>query len=491
MLKYNDAEKAERYRFSRAGAEITLGRVNSFEELNAPDLIEGNKIFLAKTRELWKEFAVHGFLKRDEKTNELYVDSNTDLDGKCCLELFKLAGINKDALNEDLKYIAPGDYEEGRINLDTGGKHGVSTERTISTQGVDWNKTAFIDHHAKESPFGSSAASFAYRMLADLGLFKKNKKLDAMIDFVTSVDSGEYPDNENYYNNSWKTIAGLYRYISGPCLLNFFSKDKNPDPKRELTEDEMRKYGFVSGKKDRGENQKRVVEVSRERLEQMQKDGFFVPSKRYGQIVVNVEKDGNDKGNGNGKKNIPGDFEAVRAFGADALVTWDPANKKFKISSSVTPIAETYSQGLRVRERMWVKNNADEEELHVTLQEILNKMTDGEFIPEGKLKEYLEIKNEKRENKIELDVRYRLAIEKFGRGLGEDMYNICIDNGEDLSSDEIDLSVAGFIKRGISEWLGGNKEKIGLQSADGEAVEYLIKEMAEKIFSEIKKPNQG
>jgi len=485
----DDARKMEECRFSRAGAEITLSRINKFEELNAPDLTEGDKLFLEKTRELWKELAIHGFLKKDEQTGELYVDSNTDLDGKCCLELLKLAKINKDAIYKDLKYVAPGDYEEGRINFDTGGKHSVSIERKMDLQsgGVDWDKTAFVDHHAEESPHGNSATMFAYRMLTDLGLFKRTKKLDAMIDFVTDMDNAEYPDIENYYNNSWKTIAGLHRYISGPNLLNFFLANKNPDPKRELSEEEMKKYGFITDKKNRSENQKKVVEVSRESLEQIEKDGFIISSGRYGKIAVNVEKNG-DNGNTNGgkKKNIPGDFEAVRAFGCNTLVTWDPENKKFKISSSV-PITETYPQGLRVRERMWVKNNSDSEELQVSLQEILDKMTDGKLVPEGKLKEYLEGSAESKDTIVELEHGFKMAIEKFARGVGEDMYSVCIDNGEELSSDEIDSSVLGFIKRGISEWIDKNKKIIGLETADEKSLGILIKEMAEKIFGEIKK----
>ncbi|HBI34414.1 MAG TPA: hypothetical protein DEA43_01310 [Candidatus Moranbacteria bacterium] len=376
-----DAEKEERMKFSRAGAQITLQRVDKWEDLDVVDPAEkgehkGDKNFIEKTKKLWKEFAVHGLYK-DGKLQKF-----TDLDGKGCLELLKLAKINI----KDLKYIDPGTFEEGRINLDTGGKDGVVAEDFDKEN----KKTAFIDHHGEESLADSSATAKTYRMLVDLGLLEKNPKLDEMVKFVNQVDNAQYPKIETYFENSHKTIIGLQNYIHGSKLVNFFMKDNNPDPTRELSEGELKKYGFiypgVGDKKgtivNRSENQRNVKEKSKESLERMEKEGFIITSDRYGKIAVSIE-------NGIEKKNIPGDILAVKAFGCDSLVIWNPRENKFKISTN-NEITEEYSQGVKVRGIMWVKNNSDSSELTVTLGEILNKMTDGKLVAEGKLKEYLE-----------------------------------------------------------------------------------------------------
>ncbi|MDP2918046.1 MAG: hypothetical protein Q8N68_00940, partial [bacterium] len=122
---------------NRQAADITLSRVQNYQdyqELNAPTEKEGEKKFLKTTRELWKEFAVHGRVEEDKKTGEQKVLKYTDLDGKCSLYLMRLAGMS----TRDLEYLEPGDSATGRINLDTGGKSGFSVEKE--------GETAFLDH---------------------------------------------------------------------------------------------------------------------------------------------------------------------------------------------------------------------------------------------------------------------------------------------------------------------------------------------------------
>jgi len=92
---------------ARLGTDITLSKINNYQELWAQTEQEGDEKFLAKTRELWKELAVHG-LVRNGKEGKPTILNFTDLDGKCSLGLLRAAGIK----TGDLKYVEPGKHTE-------------------------------------------------------------------------------------------------------------------------------------------------------------------------------------------------------------------------------------------------------------------------------------------------------------------------------------------------------------------------------------------
>lgn len=382
--------------FSRAGSEITLALVDKYADLNAPTEKEGDELFLKKTRELWKKFAVHGFLKKNEETGERCLINYTDLDGKGSVELLKMAGFDENSLSgKNLKFVKPGDWEEGYINVDTSNKNGavvkVDEERkTRKETGKDEDyvirrfRGASIDHHDPDSPWGTSATMFTYKTLVDMGLLKKTEQLDKMVDFVNKMDNGDYPKIEDYFKNSWKTLTGLHRFLDGPNLVKFFITDKQDDVTRELTDGELHKYGLIveKTKHDRVTEQKKIAEESLEKLKQKEKEGFIIPSKRYGKIAINI-KDGN---NGN---DVKGNFLAARAFGCDVYIVWNPLENGFAISSK-KPIEEKFSQGRGMRETMWLRPADSTAKPNIPLEEILKAMTDGDLHPEGKLKEYLD-----------------------------------------------------------------------------------------------------
>src|SRR3990167_3018785 len=199
---------------SRSAAEITLNKVNFYDELNALTEKEGDEKFSEKTRELWKEFAVSGVMGFDKETKQRKLQPYTDLDGRTTIELLKMAGINV----SDLKYIEPGKIQDGRINLDTGDK-----------LGVDYNKesdTAIFDHHISDSKTVTSTAEIMYNVLADLKLIEKNETLNRVIDFVTKMDNKRIPAGE--FLKSGKTIIGVQRHLDFDKLLNFFKFHESP-----------------------------------------------------------------------------------------------------------------------------------------------------------------------------------------------------------------------------------------------------------------------
>ena len=359
ITKETNQERETDFEFSRKATDITLARIDNYKDLRAKTGQEGEKKFINQTRKAWKEFVVHGVIGADKKTGKKTILNYTDLDGKSSMALLKLAGIN----TKDVEYVAPGEFVKGKINLDTGGRHGLVVE--------DDGKTVFMDHHADESGEDTSATKVVYEVINSLGLLKKEKHLDKLVEFVTQIDNCTYPDEEKYFKNSHKTILGLQRFIHIKHLLNFFKADRNPT--EILQDSELKKMGLFR----RSQTQKKAAESSLAELKKMETDGLIIPSDRYGKIAVDI-----------GKK-VKAGSDAAKAYGCGAYIIWSPKEKSFFISVK-DELTDDFSQGKKIRNKMWIKPRNDEASLGVKLEEILNKMTDGKFQPVAELKEYME-----------------------------------------------------------------------------------------------------
>ncbi|MBU3901614.1 hypothetical protein KKF25_03140, partial [Patescibacteria group bacterium] len=79
-----EVERMKEIELARLGAEITLSKITDYKKLWAETEQEGDEKFKEKTRELWKEFAVHGLVGFDED-KKLTFTNGTDLDGQGCL----------------------------------------------------------------------------------------------------------------------------------------------------------------------------------------------------------------------------------------------------------------------------------------------------------------------------------------------------------------------------------------------------------------------
>lgn len=345
--------------FSRNIAAITLARVRSFNELWAPTKQEGNLKFAEKTREVWRQFAVHGVFGVDKKSGQKTILNFTDLDGKCALGLLKLAGINTD----DVIYVAPGAHIEGRINLDTGNKHGVVVE--------DGGKTAFFDHHTDDSGRDTSATKIVYEVLATTGLLERRKYLTEFVDFVTKVDNGISPAEVRGYFDSYKTIFGLRKFMKFDQFVKFFRAQRKPE--EILNSGDLKWLGLEK----RSEQLKEEIERSKRAIEELEKEGFTLDIEKYGKVVIDIDK------------KIPHGFNAVRGLGFTGYVIWAPKEGSFFVSTSV-PLEASFAQGRKIRQTMWIKPRHDTEPLRVNLKEILNELSGGTFEPQRKLKEYLE-----------------------------------------------------------------------------------------------------
>lgn len=402
-------EEIDKIELSRKGSEITLARIKDYSDLlNKEKLAEaeaeddkGNKfigvkssaygkegeeesgrIFLQKTRELWKELAVHGVVSNDKTTGKPMLNQFPDLDGKGCLGLLKLAGIK---INEkkggNVNYVEPGESRKGKINFDTGNRQGVVIE--------DEGMTAYVDHHdpAESEGKNTSATKETYKLLVSMGLLKKEEHLDNLVEFVNNEDNKLYygTDIRKNFLNSARTILGLNQYIPFDKLVYFFKT--GGDPLKPLEGRDLGKYKLKDLKVGYGKKAKSLVEISEERgekinasekeLARMEKEGLIVNSGRYGKIAVDLDK------------KVPLGNDAATAFGCGAYIIWSPKSQSFFISS-IRPLEESFSQGTKVRDRMWIKSRSDKIPLALTLEEVLAKMTDGKFSPEGELKKFIE-----------------------------------------------------------------------------------------------------
>lgn len=344
---------------SRGLARYTLHRIKNYDELAADTEQEGDERFKQKTKELWKNFAVHGIVRRNEQTGENVIINHTDLDGKAALGLLNLAGIE----TKRITYVKPGVAVNEALNLDTGGITGIVAE--------EGGKRVVIDHHADESGRDTSTTKYVYESLVDLGLLEKKEELDNLVNFVTEADNKTFPDFN--FGESWRTMDGLQRYATFDNLHGFFRQGK--DPSEILSEQDIKYFGLEKG----SQGQKELVERTPEEFKKLQEEGLVVESERYGKVVINVE----------GQSRLSGGFDAAKFCGCDTYIAFGP--NSFFITST-KPIEDDFGPGFKLRETMWVCPLPITDEIAAEkpdLDALLDKMTDGKFEPTGKLAEFL------------------------------------------------------------------------------------------------------
>jgi len=391
--------------------KITTTRVKDTQELEANTPKEKQEKFLAKSREVWRQFTVHGISIVDKFSGKQKLLNRTDLDGAASLGILKMAGFD----TSNVKYVKAGESMDGRIMVDTGYESGLVVED---------NGTAFFDHHGKDSNQASiSAAKVVYRVLVEAGFLERTPALDALTKFITQVDNQTHPDlkTREFWENSDKTILGLYRFMDFDHLLQFFQDGhlatdslgdadlmkyspalkiiKDPAGKVQLRpvggpeEEELKKIDqFNIQHKEESKDvelkleykllkarveQRRNIDQSKIKLQELERDGFVVNTK-HGRIVIDI-----------GKK-LQGGQLATRAYGYDGYLVYNPEVDSFFLGINRGKLDFDPPQGVIVRDTMWIKP-ADKEPLRAVLKDIINVVGPAEGArPSGKLKEFVE-----------------------------------------------------------------------------------------------------
>lgn len=528
------AEEVKSMEATRAASDYTLRRIKNYEDLldknktvhekgkdekgNEIDIIrtetsekESDELFLEKTRQIWSEFTVHGFPKRDKKGNEIpdVVDERTDLDGRAAIELLRLAGIK----NVKVKYVKQGAFEEGKINIDTGGREGVVSE--------DEGYTLIVDHHGEESGLDFSATKHMYELLVDMGLLKKEEYLDKLVEFVTKEDNKTYypSELEKNFKRSYATLLGLEKHIDIKTIFNLlkggYEKLKKFDPAyNTLPKSFLESYQIIYGKNKKvplaeiSEKRKKSIERSVEALKKMEKEGFVIDTKndnnggsRYGKIVIDII---------NGKnRSVELGYDAAVGCGYQGYLIWSPESQSFFLST-LRPIEEDFPQGFKLRGRMWMKPRGDGEPLKVSLKEVLEILAGGKFEVKGKLKKYLEQESE-RAKKAKDDSK-RKAVVEDGREKEKDIEEKEL-NPEDKKRLRYAVSAyteeakkySDFLGRGILRKISGKTEQERMENlklevenfvAEGlkkhgnetqKEIKYICQEVLKNIFDKNKK----
>lgn len=361
----------EKEKLSREAALITIKRIESFDELWAKNQKEGHQKFVKATRRIWeKNFATHKVLRNGEYINF------PDFDAKITFGLFRLAGFKFDE-RKDVVYVMPGEEAKDRINLDTGNKSGLKVAK-------DWkNLTDTFDHHTEAAPLDTSTAKIVYQTLTELGLLEKNEALDRLVEFTTQMDNKNYPDQEKYFFQSWRTVLGLHHYISFKKLYEYFKSGRKPH--EFLSEEEIKELGISPSV---SQERKKLIEQSIKMVEKLARKGYEIETS-YGKFFIDYTSEETNEAS----KKIPLRTDAILAKGYQGTVLYNQKTESFFINlNSQTPEKFDFDLigAINLRGKMLIKPVSDKNPLQVSLREIIEKLGGDPEEAKGKLKEALE-----------------------------------------------------------------------------------------------------
>lgn len=362
---------------------------------------------------VFKDFAVHGIASASGGIEQV-----TDMDGRVCLGLLGLAGFNIKEKGKDanVSFIDHAEQLEGVLHLDVGNKNisessGIAflkkTEEGLkrielsdeNTLKEEKNKNMFfsrlgmvIDHHPEGAP---SASGMVYKILDKMGFLEDNKKIDEagglkkikkMVKFIDIVDSNGFqeigkPEN---WDNSDRTILGLYRFMKFTNLLNFFKEDGNYA--RPLIDEVLKRYGliyYITGKNNekvlinRQKQQREIIDGSNKKIDDLQKKGFIIESK-IGKIIIDIDK------------KLPGGASAAQSIGASYL-NWSSWSKTFFLFSQ-KELGEDFSEiGIVTRKYLCLLPKKQKGS-GLKLRTIIDKIS-GAIPPGSGLESYLKSEN--------------------------------------------------------------------------------------------------
>ncbi len=332
------------------------------------------------------ELVVRGVWAFNEKEKKWGILRRTNLDGRISLELLKLAGIDI----TKVKFVAPGDWKKGAINLDTGYRDGFVVQ-VDSAEGEkkEFIATTFFDHHGARSDSNTSSTKSIYETLVEFKLLEKTPEFDKLVEFVTQIDNFSYPSIEKYFEISDRTILGLQRFITFKNLLKYIKTGRSFTD--ILSDKDLVEYGFVYKDKEgrvvnRSKEQREIIDSSKKRLEWLKKNGFIVDTK-YGKIVVDIESQ------------LRGGQWATMAEGYDGYLSYNykKGGEGFFLALNKGKLKDLgLLQGVLVRDTMYIQPRG-KEKLHVALGDIIKKIISPNFRLTGALKGFLEKEKEVRE----------------------------------------------------------------------------------------------
>ncbi len=356
--------------------------------LPAPELSESEKVWqewLAeakdwtpeKEKKFIQEHFPEGLVVRgasvfwNEKEKKITTAQKSNLDGEACLFFFrKLIGLDEEYL-EKTKYVMPGQYMSGALNLDT--SWGV-----FGGAGRLDDRAEAYDHHSTEAPRKSSAFQLLYDLTFGFdnkdgkeGAVYKNRTEKAMTNpeekiawenlamFVTAVDSLTLPPGvswEEVWDNFANSIFAICVTHQGLMasrvekLFEFFKINSWEDAFKQLDE---RQITTVLGRAFLDKATSEPVFFSSLQADiKRQSEDFFNKSKGstlfspvYGKILVVFNEQ------------VPGSTLAAFGHGYDAILLWKPEQNSFmlNVKPEESPIPHALHEKLGKDTSVWVR----------------------------------------------------------------------------------------------------------------------------------------
>lgn len=320
--------------------------------------------------------------KWNEKKGQPTTAKRSNLDGEACLFFFrKLIGLDEKYL-EKTKYVAPGQYIPGALNLDTSWGVWGGAGRWKNEDGTEGDRAETYDHHAVDAPRRSSAFQLLYDLTFGFdnkdgkeGEVYKNRTDRVMASpeekiawenlamFVTAIDSLTLPPGvsweevwDNFENNIFAICVTHQGLMASRVekLFEFFKNHSWEDAFKPLDDGEIKDFfGTVEVKKNKETQEKRLVSFSELQAETKQNAEDFFNAGRgstlfspvYGRILVAFNKQ------------LPGSNLTAYGNGYDAMLLWKPEQNSFllNVKPEKPPIPHALHEKLGKDQSVWVR----------------------------------------------------------------------------------------------------------------------------------------
>jgi hypothetical protein len=356
-----------------------LDEMKNNKEANLPtttETFEGEQA-LQKIAELFADpnfafppIATHGSEFRGKKGKELreeYPEEfqlTPDTDAQVALELLQEAigmteknldsekgqeyfgrQLKKEKVPSVVTIVPKGQYSEGAINIDTGGKQGIVLEQKTDDKGNTVN-TIWIDHHGTKKEVLTSATALMLKFVKKIPQlnFKyedQEQKWHSVANFITDIDNITFATNPKFIREDYaRTLYGLYREIPTDQLVKEL---KYGGAKKVYTEEELAKKGWDSFSK----NLQYKVDISlgkngknggvADLVKEMQDHQLALDTPELGKYLFENYRSYTPQ---NKPKN-PLIFVGVKASGMDSHITLQPGGGFFMSSTKdLTPAYE-------------------------------------------------------------------------------------------------------------------------------------------------------
>lgn len=311
----------------------------------------------------------------NEKEKKITTAQSSNFDGEACLFFFKkIIGLDEEYLNKT-KYVMPGQYVPGALNLDTSWGVWGGAGRWKNEDKTEGDRAETYDHHAVNAPRSTSAFQLLYDLTFGFDdkddTVYKNRTGKAMANpeeriawenlamFVTAVDSLTLPlgvsweDVWNNFENNIFAICVTHQGLTASRvakLFEFFKTNSWEDAFKPLDE---REITAILGKAFSDKKTKEPVFFSALQADIKKKAGDFFNTRLgstlfspiYGRILVVFNKQ------------VPGSTLAAFGHGYDGILLWKPEQNSFMldIRPEKPPIPHALHEKLGKDQTVWVR----------------------------------------------------------------------------------------------------------------------------------------